>query len=142
MSSSRAWRAAAFRFSANAFFMAAASAVASFGTAVYFLALSILTFSGWGGFKHVGEALYAFNLVAFWVVGELVGIPGMRNAAKAWGFFEFFILYVNYCPKDNVGVGIVSSFIGCGLLYAASLYLNTHPEIVVAAMGAASNASL
>ena len=117
-----------------------ASAVASYGTAVYFLALSILTFGGYRFSKHFGELVYAANLAAYVVVGEMAGIPGMANAAKVWGMIELFVKYCDYCPKSG-GALIVSGFTGCGILYAMSLYLSTHPELIVAAIGAVSSAA-
>eukprot|EP00672_Neobodo_designis_P001320 CAMPEP_0174863744 /NCGR_PEP_ID=MMETSP1114-20130205/56853_1 /TAXON_ID=312471 /ORGANISM="Neobodo designis, Strain CCAP 1951/1" /LENGTH=503 /DNA_ID=CAMNT_0016098821 /DNA_START=47 /DNA_END=1554 /DNA_ORIENTATION=+ len=104
------------------------SAVAVVGTSVYFLALSIVSVMD-GGF---GVAVYAANLAGYVVLGSLLAIPGMVNAALAWAAVEVFVLSGYHLPKRDMNVVVVYAFVASCALYAASLYVSTHPEVLSA----------
>eukprot|EP01061_Rhynchopus_euleeides_P035132 TRINITY_DN59200_c0_g1_i1.p2 TRINITY_DN59200_c0_g1~~TRINITY_DN59200_c0_g1_i1.p2 ORF type:complete len:187 (+),score=57.97 TRINITY_DN59200_c0_g1_i1:70-561(+) len=111
----------------NMFLRPFASAVDVFGTSVYFLALVIL-----GAFERKGKALLWVNLAAYLCLGSVLGMPGLTNAAKVWTSLELFVAYCMYFPKESEEQGVVFMFTVCGILYGASLYLSTHPELILA----------
>jgi hypothetical protein len=106
------------------------SAINCFGTAVYFLALSIISVTGDSAKRAKGALVYVVNLVAYVAVGSIFNMPGLRNAALAWAAVEAFIFSGYYCPRD--GFLVIYGFLASCALYGISLYLSSHPQMLTA----------
>lgn len=102
------------------------SAIATFGSSVYFLALLISTNAYDQGRSNV---MYVSSLVAWIASGELLGLPAMSNVAKVYGSLFAINVYGRNPPRDDVA-RLLWMFGGFGGLYAFSLYMNRHPELL------------
>ena len=114
--------------SQSEWFMPLESASSVIGTSIYLLGLDILCFIEK---KHVKyHAFYIANLVAFVVAGELLGMRGMSNVGKTYSAIYLFTMYCSAAPTGDAM--IIWLFALFGMLYSGSLYINQHPEYVVA----------
>jgi hypothetical protein len=109
------------------------SAINCFGTAVYFLALSIISVTG---DRAKGALVYVANVIAYVAVGSIFNMPGLRNAALAWAVVEAFVwssfMVIFYRFNRHDAYLVIYGFLASCALYGISLYLSSHPQMLTA----------
>jgi hypothetical protein len=100
------------------------SAITVCGSVVQFFALLILTET-----EKTGDLLYIMNVIVYIIVGELYDLPGISNTAKVYGVLYILFKFLKLIKQTK---SLCLTFLFFCILYLISLYINLHPEYLIA----------